>query len=96
MAYTKQNWVDGPEGGTPLSAARLNHIEAGIQNEQVGPKGDKGDTGDAGPKGDKGDKGDTGAAGADAPTIVDITSDGTEITFTLSDDTSYSVAWPAQ
>lgn len=28
--YTKQTWVDGPGGGTPLSATRLNHMEDGI------------------------------------------------------------------
>lgn len=30
MAYTKQTWVDGSAGGTPVSAARLNHIEQGV------------------------------------------------------------------
>ena len=30
MAYQAQRWVSGPAGGTPLSAARLNHIEDGI------------------------------------------------------------------
>lgn len=28
--YTPQTWVDGPTGGTPISAERLNYIEAGI------------------------------------------------------------------
>src|SRR5690606_41003666 len=27
VAYSKQTWTNGPDGGTPLSAARLNHIE---------------------------------------------------------------------
>lgn len=31
MAYSKQTWTNGPDGGTPLSAARLNHIEDGIE-----------------------------------------------------------------
>lgn len=31
MAYTKQTWADGSAGGTPVSAARLNHEENGIQ-----------------------------------------------------------------
>lgn len=31
MAYTKQTWTDGPDGDTPLSAARLGHIEDGIE-----------------------------------------------------------------
>lgn len=30
MTYAKQNWVDSPAGGTPINAARLNHIENGI------------------------------------------------------------------
>ena len=72
MAYEAQSWKDGKGGGTPITAARLNHIEAGIAEKAAqGPKGDKGDTGPAGPKGDKGDtgpagpKGDTGPKGAD-------------------------------
>lgn len=77
MAYEPQVWADGAEGGTPLSAERLNHIEQGIAGVELtpgpqGPKGAKGDKGDtgaastvAGPKGDKGDKGDAGAPGTD-------------------------------
>lgn len=30
MAYVKQTWVNTPQGGTPLSADRLNHMEDGI------------------------------------------------------------------
>lgn len=30
MAYGKQTWYDGESGGTPITAARLNHIEDGI------------------------------------------------------------------
>jgi hypothetical protein len=28
--YTEQFWVNGPDGQTPLDAARLNHMEDGI------------------------------------------------------------------
>ena len=52
MSYKKQNFVDGQT----LTAAQLNHMEAGIA-AATGVKGDKGDTGPAGPKGDKGDPG---------------------------------------
>ena len=31
MSYVKQAWADGPGGGTPLSAARMDHIEDGIE-----------------------------------------------------------------
>lgn len=30
MTYDKQTWQDGRNGGTPLTAARLNHIEDGV------------------------------------------------------------------
>lgn len=30
MTYTKQTWVDGLGGGTPLSAGRLGHLEDGL------------------------------------------------------------------
>lgn len=65
MAYEPTTWTDGDL----ITAAKLNKLEQGVQNEQVGPQGPKGDTGDTGPKGDKGDtgeqgpKGDTGAQG---------------------------------
>ena len=32
MAYQKQHWSDDPADNTPLSAARLNHMEDGIAN----------------------------------------------------------------
>ena len=53
MSYEKQNFTDGQI----LTAAQLNHMEAGIAAAATGVKGDKGDTGPAGPKGDKGDPG---------------------------------------
>lgn len=30
MAYEPQTWADGEEGGTPITAAALNHLEAGV------------------------------------------------------------------
>lgn len=41
MAYTAHNW----ETGEVITAERLNAMEQGIQNEQVGPQGPKGDPG---------------------------------------------------
>ena len=65
MAYEKQEWVNGSKD-TPLSAARLNHIEEGIAAKAArGPKGDKGDPGTDGTDGAKGAKGDPGTPGAD-------------------------------
>ena len=59
MSYEKQNFVDGQT----LTAAHLNHMEAGIAAAATGVKGDKGDKGDTGPQGPKGDKGDPGPQG---------------------------------
>ena len=41
MSYIKQNFVDGQT----LTAAHLNHMEAGIAAAATGVKGDKGDPG---------------------------------------------------
>jgi len=32
MSYSEQTWANGPEGHTPLSATRLQHMEDGIAN----------------------------------------------------------------
>lgn len=35
MPYNKYTWKDGPEGETPITADRLNHIEDGISNHDA-------------------------------------------------------------
>lgn len=55
MAYEPTTWSDGDL----ITAEKLNKMEQGIKNEQVGPQGPKGDTGDTGPQGPKGDPGAT-------------------------------------
>lgn len=60
MAFEADKWKNGAAGGTPITAAELNRIEAaGLA------KAAKGDKGDPGADGKDGAKGDTGAAGAD-------------------------------
>lgn len=58
MAYEPYTWANGEEGGTPITAARLNHIEQGIAEVELTP-------GPAGPEGPEGPQGDAGPAGAD-------------------------------
>lgn len=59
MAFEPDKWADGEAGGTPITAAELNRIEAaGLA------KAAKGDTGPRGPEGPQGPNGATGAAGA--------------------------------
>lgn len=69
MAYEKQTWKND-DPSTPLSAARLNHIEDGIANVELtpGPEGPQGPAGPAGADGAKGAKGDAGPAGAKGDT----------------------------
>lgn len=43
MAYTPTVW----ENGDVITAELLNHLETGVQNEQVGPEGPAGPTGAA-------------------------------------------------
>ena len=62
MAYEKHTWTDGEV----ITAERMNALEDGVENEQVGPQGptgDKGDPGETGPQGPKGDTGETGLQG---------------------------------
>lgn len=47
MTYTPTTWSDGDI----ITAEKLNKLEQGVKNEQVGPAGA------VGPKGDKGDPG---------------------------------------
>jgi hypothetical protein len=35
MTYTKQTWADSPATTTPISAARLGHVEDGIEAAHV-------------------------------------------------------------
>ena len=67
MAFEPKIWVDGTEGGTPITAAELNRIENGIANVELtpGPEGPQGEQGPEGPPGEKGAKGDPGADGKD-------------------------------
>ena len=71
MAYEKQEWRDGEEGGTPITAERLNHIETGIAEKAEqgpqGPPGEKGEQGIQGPPGEQGPKGDKGDPGEQGP-----------------------------
>lgn len=50
MAYTPTTWSDGDV----ITAEKLNKLEQGVKNEQVGPAGP---AGAVGPKGDKGPAG---------------------------------------
>lgn len=81
MAYTPTEWKDGDI----ITAERLNKLEAGVQNEQVGPQGPKGDTGATGP------------AGADGKSVksITLTADGTGKvtggTATLTDDSTVPI-----
>ncbi|MDN6637509.1 MAG: hypothetical protein L0L05_04070 [Yaniella sp.] len=72
MAFEADKWKNGAAGGTPITAAELNRIEAaGAAKAAKGDKGDPGADGKDGAKGDPGAdgkdgaKGGTGAAGAD-------------------------------
>lgn len=89
MAYTPTTWTDGDL----ITAEKLNKLEAGVQNEQVGPRGPagpKGDTGDAGPQGPQGAAGAQGPAGKGVKSIALTTTGGvvTGGTVTFTDDST--------
>ena len=79
MAYTPTTWTDGDL----ITAEKLNKLEAGVQNEQVGPRGPKGDAGAQGPAGAAGADG--AAAGFGTPTAtVDANTGTPSVTVTAS------------
>ena len=60
MSYEPTTWSNDDV----ITAEKLNKLEQGVKNEQVGPAGP------AGPKGAKGDKGDPGAQGPAGPSYT--------------------------
>lgn len=66
MAYTPTTW----NNDDVITAEKLNKLEQGVKNEQVGPAGPAGAVGPAGPAGPKGDKGDSGAQGPAGPSYT--------------------------
>lgn len=75
MAYTPTTW----NNDDVITAEKLNKLEQGVKNEQVGPAGPAGPVGPAGPAGavgpagpagPKGDKGEPGARGPVGPSYI--------------------------
>lgn len=76
MAYDPTTWITGDT----ITAEKMNHLEQGVANEQVGPQGPKGETGPAGATGAAG-----AAAGFGTPTAtVDATSGTPAVTVQAS------------
>lgn len=86
MAYEPTVWNDGDL----ITAEKLNKLEQGVKNEQVGPTGPKGDPGQVGAKGDPGEQ---GPAGKGVKSIALYTTDGavTGGKVTFSDDTQEDI-----
>ena len=81
MAYTPTKW----NTGDVITAEKMNKLEQGVQNEQIGPQGPagpKGDPGETGPEGPAGAKGEQGSAGADGKyvTAIELTTTGGTVT----------------
>ena len=63
MAYTPTTW----NNDDVITAEKLNKLEQGVKNEQVGPAGPAGPVGPAGPAGAVGPAGPAGAVGPAGP-----------------------------
>lgn len=86
MAYTPTDWKDGDV----ITKEKLNKLEAGVQNEQVGPEGPKGADGKDGAKGEPGTN---GADGLGIKSIALTTTDGkvTAGEATMTDDSKVAI-----
>lgn len=67
MAYEPTTW----NTGDVITAEKLNKMEQGIANEQVGPQGPQGEQGPAGPKGDTGEQGPAGVGLTGSATTIE-------------------------
>lgn len=78
MAYTPTQWNNGDK----ITAEKMNKLEQGVQNEQVGPQGPAGPKGETGPAGPTGKTGAQGPAGADGKyaTAIALTTTGGAVT----------------
>ena len=78
MAYTPTQWNNGDK----ITAEKMNKLEQGVQNEQVGPQGPAGPKGETGPAGPTGKTGAQGPAGADGKyvTAIALTTTGGVVT----------------
>lgn len=93
-------------GGAPGKSAYEVAVDNGFEGTEEewldslvgpqGPQGERGPKGDKGEQGAPGEPGTDGADGADGVSIVGATSDGTNITFELSDGGTIEVPWPTQ
>lgn len=78
MAYSPTTWADNDL----ITADKLNKLEAGVQNEQVGPQG---------PQGPPGDPGAAGKGVKALALTADSTGKITGGTVTFSDDSTAAV-----
>lgn len=83
MAYTPTQWNNGDK----ITAEKMNKLEQGVQNEQVGPQGP------AGPKGETGAQGQAGADGKYVTAIALTTTGGavTGGTATFNDESTLPI-----
>lgn len=83
MAYTPTQW----NTGDVITAGKMNKLEHGVQNEQVGPQGP------AGPKGETGAQGPAGADGKYVTAIALTTTGGavTGGTATFNDESTVPI-----
>lgn len=70
--------------------------ENGTWNNKGNLQGPQGPQGNDGADGEQGPPGEDGADGADGVSVTGATSDGTNITFELSDGSTIDVPWPEQ
>ena len=92
MAYSRINFKNGVEGGTPLSAANMNHIEDGIVDlestvntisQNVAGKQDQLTAGDN----------ITMENGVISAVVPDVPNETVDLTFTFSDSSTQTISF---
>ncbi|GGJ62023.1 hypothetical protein [Virgibacillus salexigens] len=88
-------FVEAGEGGVVVASAGegIGYVAEPVATGSIAKVIKQSTAGVPGPQGDTGSK---GAKGDPGVSVTEITSDGTNLTFTLSDGTTQDIPWPAQ
>ncbi|WP_200411377.1 hypothetical protein [Virgibacillus salexigens] len=91
-------FVEAGEGGVVVASAGegIGYVAEPVATGSIAKVIKQSAAGVPGPKGEPGSDGAKGAKGDPGVSVTEITSDGTNLTFTLSDGTIQDIPWPAQ
>lgn len=94
MSYSSKNYMSKGGGKWVVGGELDVQGELLVNGEPINSEGQQGPKGDPGPEGPKGDTGSQGPAGTDGVGIVNITLDGSDLVFEMTEGDDIRVTLP--